>query len=163
MANSTKKNARGLNTQHLLNFEQSVLNMSLYNPVLAIGSGSKKKVLITTGATGLFLIEGKMYVTPASQEVGFTATTDDIVASATKVQERYYVVCLNTSGTGSIVAGDQADTGKALLPEIDSDLCAIGYVKLSVAAGAVDFDATTDELDEGHITDVYTNVALLAY
>lgn len=160
---SAKKNAEGMNDQSLLNFQQRVANMNFYNPVLAIGSGDKKKVLITTGATGLFSIEGKLYVTPASQEVVFTATTDDIVADAAVVQEKTYLVCLNASGTGSIIGGAQAATGLSVAPAVPVDLCVIGKVVLRVAAGAVNFDATTDELDESHITDVYTNLSMLVY
>lgn len=160
---SNKKNSEGLNQQSLLNFQQRVANMSFYNPVLAIGSGSKKKVLITTGATGLFSIEGVMYVTPASAEVAFTATTHDITPSATVVQERIYLVCLDAAGTGSLVAGDQADTGKAVAPDVDASLCVIGKVKIAIAAGATKFDASSDDLDASHITDTYTNLSMLVY
>lgn len=163
MSNSTRKNAEGLNIQHLLNFQQRVANMCLYNAALAIGSSSKLKVKIATGATGEYLIEGVRYTSPAAQEIAFTATTDDIVADATTVQEKTYLVCLDSSGTGSIISGEQADTGESVAPEVDADLCVVGKVVLRVAAGTTNFDATTDELDEGHITDVYTNLGLLVY
>jgi len=163
MTYSSKRKSEGLSDQNLMNFQQRVFNINLYNPVLAIGSSSKAKVLITTGATGTFCIEGKMYTSPASQEVAFTATTDDITADATTAQEKTYLVCLNASGTGSIISGEQADIGESEAPEVGASLCVIGKVVLSVAVGAVDFDATTDELDEAHITDTYTNLALLAY
>jgi len=163
MANSTRKNAEGLDKQQLINFQQRVLNMCLYNPVLAIGSGSAAKVLITTGATGIYIIEGKIYTTPASQEVAFTATTDDIAPNATTAQEKTYLVCLDSAGTGSLVGGDQADIGKSVAPEVDADLCVIGKVVLSVAAGTTKFDASTDLLSANHVTDTYTNLAILAY
>lgn len=163
---STRKQAEGLNKQQLMNFEQRVLNMCLYNPVLAIGSGSAAKVLITTGATGVYLIEGKFYTSPASQEVDFTATTDDIAPNATTAQEKTYLVCLDSAGTGSIVGGLQADITKSVAPEVDSDLCVIGKVVLSIAAGTSKFDATTTLLSSTTpvaVTDTYTNLALLAY
>jgi hypothetical protein len=163
MSNSTRKNGEGLNIKPLIDFEQRVANLCLYNPVLAIGSGSAAKVLITTGATGIYTIEGVIYTSPASQEVEFTATTDDIIADATTVQEKTYLVCLDSAGTGSIVGGEQADTGESLAPDVDDDLCVIGKVVLKVAAGTTNFDASTDLLSASHITDTYTNLSMLVY
>lgn len=163
MANSTRKNAEGLDQKHLINFQQRVLNMCLYNAALAIGSSSKAKVKIVTGATGEYCIEGVRYTSPAAQEIAFTATVDDIEADASVVQEKTYLVCLDSSGVGSIVGGEQADTGESVAPDVDDDLCVVGKVVLRVAAGSTDFDATTDELDESHITDIYTNLSMLAY
>lgn len=158
-----KKNAKALNQQNLLDFEQRVFNMCLYNAALAIGSSSKAKVKIVTGATGVFLIEGVPYTSPAAQEIVFTATTDDIIADATTHQEKTYLICLNSAGTGSIVGGEQADIGESIAPDVSATLCVVGKVVLSIGEGTTNFDATTDELDETHITDTYTNLYLLAY
>lgn len=166
MANSTKKNAEGLDQQNLINWNQRVANLCLYNPVLAIGSGSAAKVLITTGATGIYTIEGVIYTTPASQEVEFTATTDDIIANATTHQEKTYLVCLNAAGTGSIVGGEQAEIGKSVAPDVDADLCVIGKVVLSIGEGTSNFDATTTLLSSASapaLIDTYTNLSVLVY
>ena len=165
MTDTTKKQAEALNIQNLLNFEQRVLNRCMFNAALAMGSLSKAKVKIVTGvdANNLYSIEGKIYAAPAAQEIAFTATTDDIAADSATVQEKTYLIMLDSAGTGSILGGDQADTGESLAPEPPATKCVVGKVVLQVAAGATDFDASTDELDESHITDTYTNLALLGH
>jgi hypothetical protein len=163
MANSTKKNAEGLDQKHLINWQQRIANMSLYKAVLAIGSGSAAKVLITTGATGVYMIEGKQYVSPASQEVAFTATTDDIAPDADTAQEKTYLVMIDSAGTGSILGGDQADIGESLAPEPPATKCVLGKVVLSIAAGTTKFDASTDLLSASHITDTYTDLGFLVH
>lgn len=170
MADTTKKQAEALDQQNLLNFEQRLLNMNLFYPVLAIGSGSAALVKISTGAGGssstaynIFMIEGVQYAAPASQEIAFTATTDDIVADAATAQEKTYLVMLNSSGTGSILGGDQAAIGKSVAPEPPATKCVVGKVVLSVAAGTTNFDASTDLLSASHITDTYTNIGLLGH
>lgn len=132
-------------------------NRALASPALAIGAASKTKVKIVT-ANFAYLFNGEFKDSGAAQEVAFTATTHDIVANATKTQERYYFICLDGSGTATIVAGEQADGGSGKLPEIPTGKVVIGYVKIVIAAGATNFDATTDELDEAHITDTYVNL-----
>lgn len=135
-------------------------------PALAIGSSSKLKVKIATNSTGLYSIGGVLYTFPAAQEVAFTATTHDIAADASTVQERIYLVCLDAAGAATLIAGEQGSgSGSAKLPEwadIPATVCPVGYVKLAIAAGSTDFDATTDELDEAHITDTYVNLSMLA-
>lgn len=125
---------------------------------LVIGSSSKAKVKIANTVT--YLHNG-IFKSKTTAEVAFTATDHDIVADSDTIQERKYLLCLAADGTPSIVAGDQADNGESLLPEIPSGVTVIGYVLLQIAAGSTDFDATTDELDEAHITDTYVDLGWL--
>lgn len=165
MSNSTRKNAEGLDNQHLINFEQRVANMNFSKPTIAIGSGSAAKVLVTAGvqAYNMYMIEGLIYAYPASQEIDFTATTDDIAPDATTAQEKTYLVMLDSAGTGSLLGGDQADIGKSVAPEPPATKCVIGKVKLSIAAGTTKFDASTDLLSASHITDTYTDLGILIH
>lgn len=165
MADTTKKQAEALNAQNLLDFEQRVLNRCMYNAALAIGSSDPTKVKIATGtdANNLFSIEGVVIAAPSSQEIAFTATTDDIAPDATTAQEKTYLVMLDSGGTGSILGGDQAAIGKSVAPEPPVTKCVVGKVVLSIAAGTTKFDASTDLLSAGHITDTYTNLALLGH
>ncbi|KKL93229.1 hypothetical protein LCGC14_1876820, partial [marine sediment metagenome] len=38
----------------------------------------------------------------------------------------------------------------------------IGYLRLAVAAGATDFDATSDDLSDGHLTDTFYSIGFLS-
>jgi hypothetical protein len=143
-------------------FHRAISNRALSTAGLAIGSGSKAKVLIANTVT--FLVDG-VFKSKTTAEVAFTATTHDISADADTIQERYYVLCLAADGTPSLVAGAQADSGEGKLPEwedISSSVAPIGYVKIAIAAGSTPFDASTDLLDAGHITDTYVNLGFLA-
>lgn len=133
---------------------------ALGTPGLAIGSVSKAKVLIAN--TTPYLHNG-IFKSKTTAEVAFTATTHDIPADADEVQEAIYVVLLAADGTPSIKMGAIASgSGAALLPELSAtDGTPIGYVRVAVAAGATSFDASTDELDEAHITDTYVNLGFV--
>ena len=139
-------------------FQGDLDSFSLTSAGLAIGSSSKAKVLI--GNTVTFLITGLFY-SKTTAEVAFTATTHDIAANASTVQEAYYVLTLNSSGTPTITKGATANTGAGLLPTPPANEAVIGYVRIRVAAGATSFDASTDELDEAHLTVAYTNASFL--
>jgi hypothetical protein len=131
------------------------VNRSLADGALAIGSVSKKEVLL--GATATFQIDNVFY-TKTTAEVGFTATTDDITADASTVQEAVYLVCVSSAGTLSLVKGTTTTgAGLAPLPSIPVGLSVLGYVRIAVAAGATDFNATTDDLDAAHLTTTYVD------
>lgn len=132
-------------------------NRNLTNGALAIGSSSKAKILIANACT--VMIDGVLK-SVASAEVAFTAGTHDITADADTIQERIYVVYATDTNTTAIIAGDQADVGEARIPDVPDGGVALGYLKLQVAAGSTDFDATTDELDEAHLTDTYVNLGV---
>lgn len=162
---SAKKNAEGLNNKGLLNMLQRIANMSFFKPTIAIGSASAAKVLVTAGvqAYNMYMVEGKVYAAPASQEIAFTATTDDIAANADTAQEKTYLVMLDSAGTGSLLGGDQAAIGLSVAPEPPATKAVIGKVVLSIAAGTTKFDASTDLLSASHITDTYTDLGLLVH
>lgn len=135
-------------------------NTCLSSAGLAIGTVSKAKVLIANTVT--YLSDG-IFKSKTTAEVAFTATTHDIPANASTVQEAMYLVMLAADGTPSLVMGDIATgSGNAKLPAIPSTGTPIGAVRVAVAAGATSFDASTDELDEAHITDTYYNFGYLA-
>jgi hypothetical protein len=132
---------------------------ALVDPGLAIGSGSKKKVLVTNTTT--YLHAGIFY-SKSSAEVAFTATTHDIAPNASLVQEACYLVCLDAAGTLTLHMGAIASTsGGALLPEIPAGKTPIGYVRIKVAAGATLFNASTDDLDAAHLTVTYVDLGFL--
>jgi hypothetical protein len=135
-------------------------NMALNSGALAIGTGSKKKVLIA--ATINFLSNG-VFKAKTTAEVDFTATTHDIAASAAAVKEAVYLMMLAADGTPSLVMGAVATgAGNAKLPEIPTTGTPVGYVRVAVAAGSTIFNATTDDLDAAHLTCTYVNLGFLS-
>ena len=126
------------------------------SPGLAIGTADKKKVKIVN----TFLFWDSASTLPkfkATAEVAFTATTHDIAADAGAAQERWYLLSIVAAGTVTITAGKAGAVGAGTFPATPSGGTPIGAVRLEIAAGATIFDATTDELDEAHITDEYYN------
>ena len=70
---------------------------------------------------------------------------------------------IDASGNDHVYIGDIATgAGNAVLPnyeDLPDDEAIVGALRLAVAAGATSFDATTDELDEAHLTDTYYDYA----
>ena len=134
---------------------------ALVDPGIAIGSSDASKIKITN--TVKFLHNG-IFKSKSTAETAFTATTHDIEADADTIQEACYLVCLNASGTVTIHMGEIAEgSGNALLPEIPAGLTPIGYLRLAVAAGSTDFNASTDDLSEsGWLTDTYYSLGFLS-
>lgn len=129
---------------------------------LVIGSSSKAKVKIAN--TVSYLIDG-VFKSKTTAEVAFTATTHDIPADADTVQEAVYVMTLKADGTPTLTMGDIATgAGNALYPDF-ADLpvgeAVVGAVRIAVDAGSTDFDASTDELDESHLTVAYEDLGIL--
>lgn len=117
------------------------------SPALAIGSSSKAKIL-----NGAFtVVRNGVVSTIASTETAFTATTHDIADG----KEAIFLVYLDSSNAIKLLKGDDADADEAVCPDTPNGGLKIGEVKISVT-GAI-FNATTDDLDAGHITDTYTN------
>lgn len=138
----------GLNTR--------LMNQALSAAGLAIGSSSKAKVLI---ANTVSYLNNGVFKSKMTAEVAFTATTHDIAANASAVQEAVYLLCLAADGTPSLIMGAIASgAGNAVVPETPAGKTPIGYLRLAVAAGSTKFDATTDELDESHLTDTYVDL-----
>lgn len=123
-------------------------------PGLAIGSADKKKVKIVNK----FLFWDSASTLPktkASAEVAFTATTHDVTANGAAARERWYLFTIVADGTVTITAGVQGAVGAGTFPATPTGGTPFGALRIEIAAGATDFDATTDELDEAHITDEY--------
>ena len=126
---------------------------------LAIGSGSKAKVLIANTVT--YLIAG-IFKSKSTAEVAFTATTHDIAANASTVQEAVYTMSLQADGTPTLTMGTIATgAGNAVVPAGPSTEAVIGYVRIAMDAGATPFDATSDDLDAGHLTATYYDAAFV--
>ena len=130
-------------------------DLMLTAPGLAIGTSSKAAVKIANIQT---YVVGGAVVELAAGETAFTATTHDITASASKVQEAYYLLSTVDGVNIVITKGSTADEDAAVPPAIPSNAIPIGLVKIKVAAGATDFDATTDELDESHLTVTFEDI-----
>jgi hypothetical protein len=138
-----------------------LLNVVTTKAGLAIGDPTK--TVVENANAIQYRIGGVAYTKAADTTFAFTATVDDIAASATTVQERVYLWCLNAAGDVSHVTSDQATgAGNAEVPATPEGVVAVGYTRIAVAAGATSFDATTDELDEAHLTDTYVDLQLNA-
>jgi hypothetical protein len=124
-------------------------------PGLAIGSSDKHKIKVVNDT--YYRLGGSLKLLAAATEVVFTATTDDITNSASLIKEAIYDVSVNSTGAVIITKGETATAPLAVAPPTPAGNVKIGEVRLAVAAGATPFDATTDELDEAHITDTYTD------
>lgn len=149
-----------MNNQNLMDFldnlDTALKHQVNNSPGLAIGSSSKAKVLIAN--TVEYMINGVRYQ-KTTAEIAFTATTHDITADADNVQEACYLLSIDENGTVTITMGDVATgSGEAEVPDTPEGEAALGYLRLAVAAGSTDFDASTDELDEAHLTDTYVNL-----
>lgn len=137
-----------------------IRNMVLSSPGLQIGTTSKKAVRIN--ATTVYLKDG-IFKSKAAAEIAFTATTHDIAANASSVQECIYLLTINAAGTVTITKGDVATgSGNAKIPELPAQTdCVLGYVRIAVAAGSTIFDATSDDLDAAHLTVTYYSTGFL--
>lgn len=138
---------------------KKVGNVCLSDGGLAIGSVSKKEVLIAN--TVIFLVKGVFYA-KTTAEIAFTATTHDITAVAGSIQEAVYLYSVNAAGTVTVTKGTTATgAGNAAIPSTPAGTTAFGYLRIAVAAGATDFNATTDDLDAAHLTDTYVDISSL--
>lgn len=131
---------------------------SFSNVGLTIGSSSAAKVKIGVASSCTF---GGVFGSPlaANTEVAFTATTHDITAVADAVQEACYLLSVNAAGAATLTMGAvSSGAGTALVPDCPANNCPIGYLRLAVAAGSTNFDASTDLLSATHLTDNYYSI-----
>lgn len=144
----------------LINQMSAWKNCSLSAAGLVIGSVSAAKVKIAN--TVNYVINGA-FKSISTQEVAFTATTHDIPANASAVQEAVYVLTVALNGTVSITMGLIATgSGKALVPDaLPANQAVIGQVRIAVAAGATSFTAATTLLNNGALTVTYTDLESL--
>lgn len=142
------------------NISTALDNNVLSTPGLVIGSSANTSVKIAS--TTVFKVNGTV-LSKTTAEVAFTATTHDIPANASSVQERVYMLSLDASGNPTITAGViSTGAGTALLPERPARGNApIGYVRIAVNAGTpgsgTNFVAGTTALNDARMTTTYTN------
>lgn len=118
------------------------------------------KTQVKTVNTVTYALNGKLY-TKAAFTKAFTATTHDIAADASTVQEAIYLYSLDASGNITCTMGAIASgAGNAVPPATPANQAPVAALRLAVAAGATSFDATTDELDEAHLTDTYYDLTV---
>lgn len=143
----------GLANKDLINLLKAHTCRGMASAGIVIGTGSAAKV--KWGNSIVASVNGKI-VTVTTNEVAFTATSDDIEANASSVREAIYLVVVDASGTVSLYKGTEASgSGQAAWPECPTDKACVGAVRIAVAAGSTKFDASTDLLSAGHITDTY--------
>lgn len=145
------------NTMNMFDLIHTQLRNLCYSAAgLVIGSGSKKR--IKQANTVVFTNDGA-FKSKSTQEVAFTVTTHDIPANALLDQEAVYLITLAADGTPTLTMGAIASgAGAARLPERPATGTPIGCVRVLVAAGATKFDATSDDLDAGHLTVEYVDL-----
>jgi len=153
----------GLSTQPLMDLvdemNTQIRNMALSTGGLCIGSSAPAKVKI---ASTIYYLSSGVFKNKTTAEVVFTATTHDITANADSIQGACYLLTLDASGTVTITKGTTVTgSGNALLPERPATGTPIGYVRIAVAAGSTDFDASTDNLSAAHLTDTYVDLGFL--
>jgi len=107
---------------------------------LAIGSGSKKKVLAANTVTAL--VNGTR-VALTTAEYAFTATDHDLALNT----QAYYIYSLAAGGTVTLTKGTAVAHGATpVVPATPTNEYLLGYVLIHAATAAI-FDATTTELD----------------
>lgn len=123
-------------------------------PLLAIGTVAGEEIKITNIVR--FIVAGALSVLElAAAEFPFNGAADDIANDAATAQERWYLLSSDDGIAVVVTPGTIADVGLAVPPAIPADHAAIGLVKIVVEAGAVPFNATTDALDDSHLTTTF--------
>ena len=124
----------------------------LNRPALQIGTGDAAEV---RNGNPFTKVVGGAIAEVAIGETAFTATTHDITADALLIQEAVFLVSVQAGGTRIVTKGATAGEGLAVPPALPAGEALVGYATVQVAAGAVDFDATTDDLDAAHLTTTF--------
>jgi hypothetical protein len=124
---------------------------------ICIGSASKKTFKIAN--TVNFVFNG-IVAAKTTAAVPLTATDHDITNSATLVKEAVYLISFSAvAGTPVVTMGTVATgSGNAVCPATPATSVPVAMVRIAVAAGATPFDATSDDLDAGHLTCTYTDL-----
>ena len=131
-------------------------------PLVVIGTVSAAEIKITNPVR--FVVGAALSVLElAAAEHAFTATTDDIAASATVARERWYLLSSTDGAAVVVTPGTIADEGAAVPPAIPADAAPIGLVKIVVALGATPFNATTDLLSATHLTVTFEDIDQQVY
>lgn len=112
---------------------------------VAIGT-TKTKVNLAAAID--YCIDGIMYHKAITNDCFAHSNVTVQPVSTTK----YYMLCINSSGTGSIVQGNDAK-----LPPIPAGVCPVGYLKIVTAAAT--FTPGTDDHDKALVTVTYVNLS----
>jgi len=145
----------GISNANLIGLLKTLTCRGMADAGIVIGTSSAAQV--KWGNSIVASVNGKI-VTVSTGEVAFTATTHDIPASASAVREAVYLVEVNAAGTVTLKMGEIATgSGQAVWPAASTDKACVGAVRVAVAAGSTPFDASTDLLSAGHLTDTYYN------
>ncbi len=114
------------------------------------------KIAAPNGAGVDYVINGILY--HKADTTGIDTNTASIQAASTSC---LYLVCLDSSGTLSIVKGDEVATaditsGKEVLtwPTPTEDTCCIGAIRIDTATD-VTFTMGTDDYDKTGVTDTW--------
>jgi len=142
----------------LIGFLRALKCHCVSDAALQIGTTSTAKV--ENNAAAVCIVNGQFVTLAADTETAFTATTDDITASANEVREAVYLLLVDSAGASRLLKGDEeSGAGNAVAPHAPEDEAVVGAIRIAVAAGSTNFDATTDALSEAHITDTYYDLA----
>lgn len=145
----------GLSNKDLIGLLKTLTCRGLSSAGVVIGTSSAAKV--KWGSSIVASVNG-LIVTVTTNEAAFTATSDDIAASASVVREAVYLLVVDAAGTVSLFKGTESSgAGTAAWPECPTDKACVGAVRVAVAAGSTSFDASTDLLSATHLTDTYYN------
>ena len=130
--------------------------MCLSKAGLVVGSAAAKAQIVAPNGAGVdFAINGVLYhKTDTDDSILFTGMT------VTKLYVNVFVVLLDSSGTVTVVDGDEVliteyDAGNAVLdwPEPTADTCPIGAIK--IAATTAVFTGATTVLGTGNTATYY--------
>jgi hypothetical protein len=155
-----KAMSQDLLIHHLDSIDTAIKNQCFAAVGMCIGSSAPEKVKI---ANTVVFTSGGVFKSKSTAEIAFTANTHDIAASASAVQEAIYLVTLAADGTPTLTMGTIASgTGNAKFPDRPATGTPIGAARIAIAAGATKFDASSDALSAGHITDSYYDLGYYA-
>jgi Flp pilus assembly protein TadG len=93
---------------------------------LCIGTGVNTKIKI---ANTVYYAVDNVIKNLTTAEVAHSTVTVQSVST-----DRVYLVCADATGTLSIIAGDEATVGEALIPDVTEGLCALGALLITTDA-----------------------------
>ncbi len=136
----------------LTTLQVNAVDMLLNTGGLAIGTGSKAKILIAN--TIYAMIDGVL-AKKTTAEIAFTATTHDVANAKFAV----FLLSMNVSGTVTLTkSADAATLAAVVFPTVPSGEVALGFVIINPTGTGI-FDASSTALDDGTVVPnaVYVN------
>lgn len=107
------------------------------------------KSKVKTTATAEYCIDGQAYTKAATDNLFVFTDTTVQPASST----RFYALCLDATGAASVINGTSTT-----LPDVPSNLCLVGAVKIVTSAAGTFIPGTT-LLDAAQVTATYYNLS----